>query len=352
MPAARSISGTALGHPNIRATHRKTLELTRESEIGPRATCVVGVAAELDEEALAGMHGWVALTLHAAARSEVVRGRLNPAWRAGDPLVVRRAEAVTRDAVLISADRAASALPRSFVTALADPAARIAFTVEERGGGPALPGVLGVRLIRFTHDGEQKGSIARPEVRSPLDDAALGRAREALAAGRRVELVADFAEDPRAKELVRWAWRDGHTVLPAPGLPLDAAVLAAAGLESGRVETDVPAEGLARRLRGAVHGAIVLDPGTPREQYLPYRAGEPLEIPGARGRRAAFAVELPDEAEALERARERAAEGASTRDVAGVLREGGLPHRRAYELALDLTAETSRVSRREPRTSR
>jgi hypothetical protein len=48
-----------------------------------------------------------------------------------------------------------------------------------------------------------------------------------------------------------------------------------------------------------------------------------------------------------------AAAGASTRDVARALQDdAGLPHRRAYELALDLTAETSSVSRPEPRTSR
>lgn len=35
----------AYGHPNIRATHRTTMEVTKEEEIGPRADCVIGVRA-------------------------------------------------------------------------------------------------------------------------------------------------------------------------------------------------------------------------------------------------------------------------------------------------------------------
>jgi hypothetical protein len=330
------ITGSAAGHPNIRATHRKTLELTREAEIGERATCVVGVAAQLDEEALARLHGRVELTLSVAGLEERVRGRFNPAFRPGDPLVVRRAPAVTRDAVLIDADRGAAALSRSFVAVLADPAARIAVTMEELAD-EAAPGVLVVHLVdvvRHIDAQDRPGGIA-----------------EALARGERVEVAADEA----GRSAIRAAHDAGHTVIPAPDLPLPAAVRAVGGLDpAAEVTTGVPAEQLERLLEatGAARGAIVLDPGTPREQYLPWRRGERLEIPGARGRRAAFAVEV-DSSRDTGRAEALAAAGASTRDVAKALQEDArLPRRRAYELALDLTAETSSVSRPEPRTSR
>jgi hypothetical protein len=340
------ITGSAAGHPNIRATHRKTLELTREAEMGERATCVVGVAARLDEEALARLHGRVEVTLSVAGLEERVRGRLNPAFRPGDPLVVRRAAAVTRDALVIDADRGASALSRSFVAALADPAARIAVTVEPVD--EAAPGVLVVHLV------DVEGAI-RPKGRP-------GEVPEALARGERVEIAADGA----ARGIIRAAHDAGHTVVPAPGTPPLAAVTAVGGLApDAEVVTGVPAERLERLLKatGAARGAIVLDPGTPREQYLPWRRGEKLEIPGARGRGAAFAVEAAaarggaagatPPPEALAAAKTLAAGGASTRDIARALQEdAGLPRRRAYELALDLTAETSSVSRPEPRTSR
>ncbi len=35
----------ARGHPNIRATHRTTLEITREKHLTPRGDCIIGVAS-------------------------------------------------------------------------------------------------------------------------------------------------------------------------------------------------------------------------------------------------------------------------------------------------------------------
>ncbi|HEX8743984.1 MAG TPA: DUF371 domain-containing protein [Thermoleophilaceae bacterium] len=351
MPAA--VSGTARSHPAIRASHRKTLELTRDAEITERATCVVGVGARLDERALAGLHGPVELTLSVDAREQRVRGRLNPAFQPGDPLVVRRADAVTRDALIVGADRAASDLARDFVAELAKPGARIALSVEptgERG-----PGVLVVEPAAT-------GEAAAGEAAAAVADgrAALSAVAQALAAGRRVTLRADLA-DAAARAAIRAAHDAGHTVLPAPGLALADALRASGGLApAAEVVAGVPAESLARRLRGAGRAAIALDPGTPREQFVYWRSGERLALPGARGRRAALAVEADGEGEpggdadvaALARAEALAATGGSTRDVARTLQDAGLPHRRAYELALGLTASTSSVARPEPRTSR
>ncbi len=36
----------AYGHPNIRATHRTTLEITREEHLTPRGDCIIGVRAD------------------------------------------------------------------------------------------------------------------------------------------------------------------------------------------------------------------------------------------------------------------------------------------------------------------
>jgi hypothetical protein len=260
-----AVTGTAAGDPNIRATHAKTLELTRDTEISERATCVVGVAAELDEHALAALHGRVALTLTAGAESVVVRGRLNPAFRPGDPLVARRAPDVTRNAVIVDADTVAADLPRSFVAQIADGGALVALRVEELPE-EAAPGVLVVSP-------DAAGSGA------PAD------AARALARGERVTV------GPDATSVIAAAHDAGHTVLPEPGLPLDEAVRALAPGEAELVER-VPAERVAKLLRrsGAARAVIALDHGTPREQYVAWRAGETPEIPGARGRTATLAL--------------------------------------------------------------
>jgi hypothetical protein len=237
------MTGTARGHPCIRATHGKTLELTRDTEITERATCVVGIATELDEEALAALCGRVALTLGVGDESVTVRGRLNPAFRPGDPLVVRRAADVTRNALIVDADTTAADLSRAFVERLADPGAEIAVKIEETGE-PA------------------------PEV------------------------VVATGADPEA---VVAAHEAGDTVVPADGLSPREAVIAVAGDPAAELHEDLPAEAVAKLLRraakgGAARGVIALDQGTPREQYVPWRAGESLAIPGARGRRATVAL--------------------------------------------------------------
>ena len=262
-----AVTGTAAGHPNIRATHAKTLELTRDAEITERATCVVGVAAELDERALASLHGRVALTLSVGAESVIVRGRLNPGFQPGDPLVVRRAPDVTRNALLVDADTVASELPRSFVAALTDPTARIAVAVEELRGERA-PGVLVV---------------------SPAAADAPEATGQSLQRGERVTV------GPDARDVIAAAHDAGHTVLPQAGLPADEAIRAIAP-GAAEVVQDVPAERVAKLLRksGAARAVIALDHGTPREQYLPWRAGETPDIPGARGRTATLALVQED----------------------------------------------------------
>ncbi len=258
-----AVTGTAAGHPNIRATHAKTLELTRDADIGERATCVVGVAAELDEEALAGLHGRVALTLSAGTESVVVRGRLNPAFQPGDPLVVRRSPDVTRNAVIVDADVVAAGLPRPLVAALADEDARISVSVEELAGEGA-PGVLMV---------------------SPAASGAPADTASSLERGQRVTVGSD------ATSVIAAAHDAGHTVLPEPGLALHEAIRALAPGEAELVE-NVPAERVAKLLRksGAARAVMALDHGSPREQYLPWRAGETPDIPGARGRTATLAL--------------------------------------------------------------
>ena len=284
-----AVTGTAAGHPEIRATHAKTLELVREPEIGARATCVVGVSAVLDEEALAALRGRVELAIEAGGESVAVRGRLNPAFRPGDPLIARRAAAVTRDAFLIDCDTVAADLPRSLIAELADPGARIALRVEELAHEHA-PAVL----------------------------------------------VAGAEAGAEARAAVAAAHRAGATVLPSPGLAPGDAVLAVAGIAragcteiDGREKrprdvdwdrvgsvlvTDAPSERLPKWLRraaraGLTRGAIGLDLGTPREQFIGWWDEAPVEV--QRGRTVTLALAQPER-----------------------------------------TPETSSVSRPEPRTSR
>ena len=159
--------------------------------------------------------------------------------------------------------------------------------------------------------------------------------------------------------LVAAAHDAGHTVLPTPGLPPVIAAVVVAGVPaerlrvggSGRAEpgttrviVDIPGDRVERAVRGAQRALIALDPGTPREQFLPWRAGEPLRIDGG-GRRRAIVVSGGTPAAghgALDHAvatlaRALIEHGATPRDVTRAVQEAtGMPRNAAYDAVLEL----------------
>jgi len=382
----RRATGTARGHLAVTATHAKTLEVVRESEIGPRASCVVAVAARIDEAAVAHLRGRVELTIQAGSRSDTIRGRVNPAFCPGDPLVIRRASAITRDALLVDAERGAGELDRGLVAELKRPDTAVKLTfreLAERGGGVLVvdPGEVWGRAA-----GVNELHAADLSLCSPLDRDAVAVIEQALDRGHRVGLCAQLHSDADAVAVVARAHDTGHTVLPAPGLPPLASSLAAAGvsiaglsivdgraragrLKAGtcRVALNVRGDRVAAWFLGADRGLVALDLGTPREEYRPWRAGSPFELPGGRTRTALVVAAADPDHGALDPAiamlvRTLLDRGVSPRDAVQALqRTAGLTRRAAYEAVLDhdrgvldrdRRPQATSVSRPDPRTRR
>lgn len=348
------------------------------------------------------LRGRVELTIQAGDKSDTVRGRVNPAFRPGDPLIVRRAAAIARGAVIIDADRGASDLDRALVNELRRPDAAVALTFRETA--EPVSGVLVVdpgEVWRRSPDDRipavDPGCCSPPDCEadcgswpldldadlsccSPLNQDAAALIDETLARGSRVALRAQLHCDPQAPAVVARAHDDGHAVLPACGLAPLAAALAVAGVPIGRLliadgrartgrlpagtcraALNVRGDRVAGWLLGADRGLVALEVATPREEYRPWRAGENIEVPGGRARTAIVVAACSDRpAQQLDPAiaaliDELLARGASSRDVVQALqRQAGLSRRAAYELvlAVDRRPHTTSVSRPEPRTSR
>lgn len=115
----------ATGHPEIRATHAKTWELTPDAELTARATCVLGVGAVAEGGPLAGP---VELRISVGEHHVTVRAVGNPSWVPGGPAVIRRSPVRLSNTLATDADLSAADLPRGLAAALTDPAAEI--TVE------------------------------------------------------------------------------------------------------------------------------------------------------------------------------------------------------------------------------
>jgi uncharacterized protein len=369
------------GHAAITASHAKTVELVTEPEVGARATCVVAVGAQLEGGDIADLRGWIDLTIEAGGVSDVVRGHANPAFAAGDRLVVRRAPAPVRDALLVEADKGASELNPRLVAALKDAGATVTVTLspapDERPGRGAL-------IVSPGAPWSSQGAATRPAdltLRSPLSPEDVELATRSLEDAAYISLDANLARDPAAISLIQAAWSGGHFVLPAGDLGALPSALAVAGvdlsnvnvvdlralarrpgsieLEATCVAVAVPSADVARAI-GAIlkaipsaRGVVVLDPGTGRMHTTPWWAPTMSAVASQRGREAIVvagrgaSASDPDSTEVLPGpvavlAAELVARGASTRDVSAALqRATGMSRKAAYAAALELVPPDS-----------
>lgn len=132
----------ARGHRNVRSTHTTTLEVTRETDLTERGSCIIAVAADKGaadlsaelKEALRREEARVTVTVECGGLQDSVRARGSPRLSFTHPtdLVVRRSGYVCGRTVAILADRAASDLSRRLVDKLRDPSQRVKviFAVE------------------------------------------------------------------------------------------------------------------------------------------------------------------------------------------------------------------------------
>lgn len=131
------------GHPAIRATHHKTLELTPDTDITERATCVVAVGATGAATAVAGD---IRVTVRVGTESFAFTARGNSSWRPGGTAVIRRSPVRPPGTFATHATAAASDLPRALVAALQRTDAPVTIDVEP------LPGRLCAVLFAIDPD--------------------------------------------------------------------------------------------------------------------------------------------------------------------------------------------------------
>ncbi|RLG43070.1 MAG: DUF371 domain-containing protein [Thermoproteota archaeon] len=144
----------ARGHPNVRARHRTTMEVTRDDYLTERGDCILAIEADaacsdvpdwLREHLRSG--GWVLIELE--VETEGGGGGEAFSFRArGDPrltlasdrsIVIRRSSYVDDRTLAVLAEAAAADVPRSMVRALRA-GARLTLTVRPLVGGAGAEG--------------------------------------------------------------------------------------------------------------------------------------------------------------------------------------------------------------------
>ena len=124
----RGVVFKARGHPNVRATHRSTLEVTVDDYLTPRGDCIVGISAELSpstlpawlKEVIASDDSVVVLVLCSGGICDSVVGRGSSKMTLGDNrrMVFRKSTYVGPETVMVGASKAAADLRRDLVERL------------------------------------------------------------------------------------------------------------------------------------------------------------------------------------------------------------------------------------------
>ncbi|MEM3577191.1 MAG: DUF371 domain-containing protein [Candidatus Bathyarchaeia archaeon] len=129
----------ARGHENIRATHRSTLEITREAELTRRGDCIIAVSADKAladlsvefKKCLLNEKAEITMLIEADEVAETVKAFGSPKLILTHPtdVVVRKSDYVCARTLAIKADKVACDLSRRLVEKLKDPRQKVKITL-------------------------------------------------------------------------------------------------------------------------------------------------------------------------------------------------------------------------------
>jgi 16S rRNA (cytidine1402-2'-O)-methyltransferase len=261
-----SVSFVCRGHPNVTATHDKTVEITRDADISRRATCVIGVASAHDDLALLALRGEVEVTLECGGVRDSFVAAVSPFFLGDSSLVFRRGAGLRGRTIAFDATKTAATLDRELVGRLRSSESELRVTISAVESEPVI-GALFVVSLPIGNDGDvgrravevlERVDLVLAEdtrrLRALAQRLGIDVARstsyhdhneaervegvlERLRHGARVALVSDagtpLCSDP-GYVVVSRAVAEGIPVCPVPGPSAALAVLAASGLPVDR----------------------------------------------------------------------------------------------------------------------
>lgn len=303
----------ARGHPLVAATHHKTLEVTRDTGLTAKGTCVVGVAADWLPDRLRSLTGRIRVTLECCGHRFGFDCTVSPTFLHDRSLVFRRGGDLAERTFAFGATASAADVDRALVRRLRQDDAQLTITIEQVGGLAGAAGALYVVGLPIGNEGDlsprarhvlsevdvvlaedtrRYRTLARSvgltvrELRSHHvgnENQAVGEIVRLLEAGAKMALVTDAGtpviSDP-GFALVRAARAGGIPVRPVPGPSAPIAALSAAGIaaDSFTFAGFLPRRASARRTALADLGAR---PGAVVVFEAPHRLVECLEDVGS-----------------------------------------------------------------------
>ena len=129
----------AHGHPNILATHKTTLEFTKEKELSLEGNCIVGIASDFELSEIKNFiknckNKKIKITIEAPNKkiNDTIEAEINSDFNSGNEIVIRKTDFISERTLAIKSDKAAFELKRELIEFLKEKKNKIRIIVENR----------------------------------------------------------------------------------------------------------------------------------------------------------------------------------------------------------------------------
>lgn len=138
---AKSVEFACSGHPSITGTHRKTLEFTRDSEISPRATCIIGVGGDWNDRTLRSLRGQIRVEIEIGSEHYSFEATVSETPDTTS-LIFRRGVGFSSKTYAYQSTVGAAGIDRALLKELRDPDSTVTVRIHEIGYSRPARGVL------------------------------------------------------------------------------------------------------------------------------------------------------------------------------------------------------------------
>ena len=130
----------AYGHPNILATHKTTLEFTKDKEVSLKGDCIVGVNADFELKKLKkfiqkSKNKKITITIETISNKKIkekINAELNPSFNSSKEFVIRKTNFVSERTFAIRANKAAYDLDKDLINYLKERSNKIILIIESK----------------------------------------------------------------------------------------------------------------------------------------------------------------------------------------------------------------------------
>lgn len=108
------------GHPNIRGTHKKTFEFTKDKDLTPNGDCIIGVGADFELDKLKEMLGYESAEIEVSCNglAEKAKGQINPNFNHSEEIVARKSNFDSDRTLILFCDKGADDFSRDLIQAM------------------------------------------------------------------------------------------------------------------------------------------------------------------------------------------------------------------------------------------